>query len=82
MPEKEQPVNAAPRVFADFINADRLGRVRLNTAGANEDIIQGRIKLSDGLRVELYDDSEIVTIGVVRHDPVEGWVAEVDWSAL
>ena len=69
------------RVFADFQNADRLGRIRLNTAGAKEDLARSNINLIDGMLLELYDD-EIVALGVARHDENEGWVAEVDWNAI
>ena len=68
--------------FADFNNADPKGRVRLNTVGSIRDIEESRIVLMDGVRLELYDDDEIVLEGIVRSDPIEGWVAEVDWGAL
>jgi hypothetical protein len=71
----------ALRVFADFQNADRRGRIRLNTAGAKEDLARSKIELIDGMRLELCDD-EIVAFGVARHDEIEGWVAEVDWNAI
>ncbi len=77
----DKAVPEVPRVYADFNNADRLGRVRLNTAGAQQDLAQGQIALKDGLDVELYDD-EIVAMGVVRFDTTEGWVAEIDWSKI
>jgi hypothetical protein len=33
------------------------------------------------MHVILDDDDEIVIEGIVRHDPTEGWVADVDWQA-
>lgn len=73
--------NDFPRVFADFNNADPLGRVRLNTDGAREDIQRNGIVLTNGIQVTLYD-GELVTVGIVQHDDHEGWVAEIDWASL
>jgi hypothetical protein len=75
-------MNASFRVFADFNNADRLGRIRLNTAGASDDLARSRVELTDGMVLELYDDDEIVAMGTARYDETEGWVAEVDWAAI
>jgi hypothetical protein len=76
------PEGELPRVFADFNNADRLGRVRLNTVGAKDDMERNGIVLSNGMQITLYDDDEFVTEGIVKFDDNEGWVAEIDWSAL
>lgn len=70
----------SPRVFVDFQNADRRGRVRLNTNGAKADLARGQVELTEGMRLELYD-GEIAATGVVRLDDTEGWVAEIDWDA-
>jgi hypothetical protein len=71
-----------PSVFADFHNADRLGRVRLNTRGAREDFAKLGIMPSLGLTVRLYDGEELSTEGQIIWDDAEGWVAEIDWSKL
>lgn len=70
-----------PRVFADFGNADRLGRVRLNTEGAKTDLERNGIVLTSGMRITLYDD-EFVIEGIATWDDFEGWVAEIDWPGL
>ena len=74
-------INEFPRVFADFNNADHLGRVRLNTVGASDDIQRNGIVLTNGMQVTLYD-GELIIVGTVRFDDAEGWVAEIDWSLL
>jgi hypothetical protein len=45
-----------PRVYADFHNADPLGRVRLNCIGTLEDLAQQQIQLHEGLVLTLYAD--------------------------
>lgn len=71
-----------PHLFADFNNADKLGRVRLNTRGTRDDLVALGITLYDGMPVILDDREEIVADAIVRHCPTEGWVAEVDWQAI
>ncbi|MDZ4784281.1 MAG: hypothetical protein SGJ19_28885, partial [Planctomycetia bacterium] len=71
MPETNQPI----RIYADFNNADRLGRVRLSVKGTRDDLVALGIELQSGMSVELYDDDEIETPGRVEWSPVEGWVA-------
>jgi len=73
--------NAVPRIWGDFNNADRHGRVRLNTVGALRDIAAQQLALYDGMRVVL-SDSELVADGTIRFSHDEGWVAEVDWSRV
>ena len=45
-----------PVVFADFHNADRCGRLRLNCAGTDQDLSRHRIELREGMRLTLSDD--------------------------
>jgi hypothetical protein len=82
---------AAPRVYADFHNADPQGRVRLNCVGTQEDLSRLGIQLRDGLLLDLYADDadvlgnldELQVRGVVQFSPDEGlWVAVIDWSAI
>jgi hypothetical protein len=70
------------RVFADFNNADRHGRVRLNCNGTSDDLAALKAERSEGMRVELDDHDEFVVKGTVRWNGAEGWVAEVDWDQL
>ncbi len=45
-----------PKVYADFQNADRQGRVRLNCVGTVEDLAQHHIVLREGLVLTLYSE--------------------------
>ena len=74
--------NHKPRLFADFHNADRLGRLRLNCVGTVEDLSRRKVTLVDGLQVTLYsEDLEVEGSVVVSSD--EGiWVAVIDWDAI
>lgn len=72
-----------PNIYADFHNADELGRVRLNCAGTLEDLESKRISLQEGLVVWLFDGEELGTRGVCRFSAEEMiWVAVIDWEAL
>jgi len=82
---------AAPKVYADFHNADARGRIRLNCAGTGEDLARHDIRLSEGLRLTLYADDldadgrldELLADGVVSFSKEEQcWVAAIDWSAI
>ena len=71
-----------PRVFADFHNADGLGRVRLNCVGTIRDLADQGIQLREGLLIYL-DSEELATEGLVRYSAEERlWVAVVDWGAI
>jgi hypothetical protein len=77
-------VNGAktPAVHVDFQNADSDGRVRLNTAGALDDLERQRIALRPDLQLHLID-AELSTPGQVAWNEDELlWVAEVDWNDL
>jgi hypothetical protein len=77
-----EPQNAPPRIYADFHNADRKGRVRLNTQGALEDFRAIGVGPTVGMHVLLYDTEESCTEGIVEHDEIEGWIAQIDWEKL
>jgi hypothetical protein len=81
----------APKVYADFNNADALGRIRLNSVGTTQDLAREQIRLSDGLMLLLYcddanDDGQSVELqanGAVEFSTNENcWVAKVNWDAL
>ncbi len=85
------PHMAAPRIYADFHNADSQGRLRLTCAGTTRDLEGQQIKLAAGLTLTLYagdaDDEgrsqDIETRGVVEYsDDEQCWVARIDWSAI
>lgn len=70
------------RVFADFNNLDRYGRVRLNTNGTEEDLQQLGLTLSSGITVVLDDTEEFVAIAKVALSETGEWVGVVDWQHL
>jgi hypothetical protein len=70
------------KIFADFNNVDKLGRVRLNTAGTMEDIDKNRIVLKDGLQVILDDNDEFNYLATVEFSQEEDiWVAKINASS-
>jgi hypothetical protein len=71
-----------PKVYADFQNADRQGRVRLNCVGTVEDLAQHHIVLREGLVLTLYSE-ELEVAGRVHYSSQEHlWVAAIDWDAI
>ena len=71
-----------PRVFADFHNADVLGRLRLNCIGTVEDLARQKISLRDGQSLVLYSE-DLEVDGVVQYSKKENlWVAVIAWDAI
>lgn len=69
------------KLFADFNNADTLGRIRLSNRGTISDIERLNIKLSNGLEVLLDDGDGLATIGIVGFSEIENiWVARISWD--
>jgi hypothetical protein len=83
-------------VYADFHNADALGRLRLNCVGTVQDLAEGvrlahtgnagnlrqHITLQEGLRLNLYSE-ELEVEGEVLYSGEENvWVAAIDWAAI
>lgn len=82
---------AKPKIYADFHNADPLGRIRLDCVGTREDLAQQQIELREGLVLTLYSDDlddkgqldELLVDGVVSFSQEEHcWVASIDWAAI
>lgn len=82
---------ANPKIYADFHNADSLGRVRLNCAGTVEDLAQQQIELREGLVLTLYADDldqaghadELLVDGAVLFSEEDHcWVASINWTAI
>ena len=72
-----------PKLFADFNNADRQGRVRLNTNGTFADIKKLKLELKEGMQVLLHDDDCLETVGQLKYSDEENiWVAELNWDTL
>jgi hypothetical protein len=71
-----------PTIFADFHNADRHGRVRLNTVGSIADLGRVGVRLRDGLPLRIHDD-ELEADAVAAFSTDERvWVARIDWDAI
>jgi hypothetical protein len=67
-----------PRVFVDFQNSDRQGRVQLNSVGTLQDLSRLGIVLREGTEMLLYC-LELETEGIATYSTEEGlWVAKVD----
>jgi len=80
-----------PKIYADFHNADVLGRLRLNCSGTIEDLAEQQVELHDGLLLTLYADDldaaghsvELLADGVVSFSEEENcWVGAIDWAAI
>jgi hypothetical protein len=80
-----------PKVYVDFHNADRSGRLRLNCVGTVEDLARQGITLREGMPLTLYSDDldakgqldELLVEGVASFSEEEHcWVAAIDWSAI
>jgi hypothetical protein len=69
-----------PRVFVDFHNCDRQGRVRLSAIGTVQDLNRLGVVLREGTELLLYS-YEDETDGVATYSTEEGrWVAKFDWN--
>ncbi len=70
------------KVYADFHNADRQGRLRLNCFGTIQDLSRYRIKLQEDLVLTLYSE-DLEVEGRVQYSNDENlWVAVIDWDAI
>ncbi len=70
------------RIYADFHNADREGRLRLNCVGTIEDLSRYQVELRDGEKLVLYSE-ELEADGVVKYSEIERlWVAVIDWHQI
>ncbi len=70
------------RIYGDFNNADKLGRIRLSVAGSQEDIARLGFNLKDGMQIEVYDHDLSVN-GTVHFSDLENiWVVEIDWCNI
>ena len=67
-----------PRVFVDFQNSDRQGRVRLNSVGTIQDLSRLGIILREGTEMLLFC-LELEIEGTATYSIEEGlWVAKLD----
>ncbi|MGD0368963.1 MAG: hypothetical protein ABSA94_16025 [Acidobacteriaceae bacterium] len=73
---------AIPRIYADFNNCDRSGRVRLNTVGTFADLNRLGISLQEGAEL-MVSDSELEVEAVTTFSAEESiWVAEFNIHRL
>lgn len=71
------------RIYADFNNADVLGRVRMNTFGLMRDVESKGLILTEGLKVILDDEDELRAVGIIEFSETEQiWVAKIDWDKI
>ena len=67
------------KIYADFNNADRHGRLRLATRGSEEDIRAKNLELLNGMKIIVYDDELSAEAEVVFSEEENIWVAKIDW---
>lgn len=71
-----------PVITADFNNADRLGRLRLNLIGSTRDFARLGVRLEEGLHIVVRDD-DLEADGELTYSAEEHiWVAKIDWDAI
>jgi hypothetical protein len=71
-----------PKIFADFQNSDKLGRVRLNTVGTIHDLNRLGLVLHEGDELTL-SSFELEVAGKVTYSAEECiWVATIDWNNI
>ena len=73
---------SAPRIYADFNNADSKGRLRLITEGSLSDIKRLNLKMEEGMPVIVYDDELSTSAEVIFSEEEKIWVAKIDWAQI
>jgi hypothetical protein len=80
-----------PLVYADFQNADALGRLRLNCSGSLDDLARQQVQLREGLQLALYSDDadehgepdELRVEGIAQYSQDDRcWVAVIDRNSI
>jgi hypothetical protein len=70
-----------PRVYADFHNSDKAGRLRLICKGTIDDLRDNQLQLKEGLSLTFTDGEDFDVEGTVTFSKEEQiWVAVVDWK--
>jgi hypothetical protein len=71
------------KLYADFQNADRMGRIRLITAGTLHDLKTMDVKLEQGQTLWLDDDEGHCIVGIAEFSKEENiWVAKINGEDL
>jgi hypothetical protein len=69
------------KIFADFNNADKKGRIRLDTNGSIADIKKLKVEMQPGMEIWLTDNDSLKAKGVIEYSAEEQiWVAVIDWN--
>jgi len=67
-----------PKIYADFNNADRHGRLRLAIHGSEEDIKAQKLKMFNGMKIIVHDDDELsANAEVIFSEEEKIWVAKI-----
>ena len=71
------------KLYADFLNTDESGCVRLNTNGSLSDIKLVGDKFKENIWVLLSDDQELNVYGRTQYSAEENiWVAKINWNGF
>ncbi|MEM8882542.1 MAG: hypothetical protein AAGD14_00565 [Planctomycetota bacterium] len=71
-----------PRLYADFMNADPWGRIRLNCSGTADSLSSLKLELREGLPVVVFDCSLEADAVTAWSEPEQMWVAVIDWKQI
>lgn len=75
--------NSHPRVFADFLNSDGDGRIRLNNNGSISDLGNLPNAIQENTWLLLTDYQELAVYGLTKFSVEENlWVAEIEWEGF
>jgi hypothetical protein len=67
------------RIFADFMNSDKKGRIRLTTNGTKKDLLNNNIQLREGMELWVDDMEGHSVICIVEFSEEENiWVGLID----
>lgn len=72
----------AIRIYADFNNSEKNGKVRLNTNGSLSDLFKVKHKIHRDMVVWLYDEEFEVETKLEYDEKWKVWLGEPDWSTL
>lgn len=73
---------ATQSIYADFNNADQMGRLRLNCIGTVRDLGRLGLQLQNGLRVRVHDEELEAEAEIGYSSDEHIWVAKIDWDAI
>jgi hypothetical protein len=67
------------KIFADFMNSDKKGRIRLTTNGTRKDLLDNNIELREGMELWIDDREGHSVICIVEFSKEENiWVGVID----